>query len=163
MGKAASEDGSTLPDDTDIKIGALIRECRTARGMSQTALGEVLQLTFQQIQKYERGVNRVSASRLRDLCLFFNKPARFFLPDTPSEERRGWSHPAESNSNVSYFSVAEEQSDLIEEPVPQRSDQAELLGSFSRIADQEARQLVVELAKKLAGASALSSGRTTKE
>jgi transcriptional regulator with XRE-family HTH domain len=150
MGKRASSDGDTSPDPVDIQIGTLIRECRGERGMSQGALGTVLDLTFQQVQKYERGINRLSASRLRQLCLFFNKPARFFLPDTPPETLVHWQPTTEANLNVPILAVAEEQAELIDEALSSE-EQVELMRNFSRITDAGSRSLVLELARKLAG------------
>ncbi len=56
-----------MPRDTDIHIGRRLRQARLARGLSQSALGEKLGVTFQQIQKYESGANRIGGSRLWDI------------------------------------------------------------------------------------------------
>src|ERR1051325_6520445 len=62
----------------DIEIGRKIRALRLQRGLSQTALAEGIGLTFQQVQKYEKGANRVSAGRLQQIANFFNVPITFF-------------------------------------------------------------------------------------
>ena len=67
------------PDPVDIHVGARVRERRVSLGMSQTDLGEYLGLTFQQIQKYERGTNRLSASKLWALSHFFDVPIEWFF------------------------------------------------------------------------------------
>ena len=67
------------PDPVDIHVGARVRERRRSLDMSQTALGECLGLTFQQIQKYERGANRISASKLWALSNFFKVPIEWFF------------------------------------------------------------------------------------
>src|SRR4051795_11251213 len=67
----------------DVHVGARIRLRRTLLGMSQEKLGEALGLTFQQVQKYERGVNRVGASRLFDLSRVLDVPISFFFDDMP--------------------------------------------------------------------------------
>jgi transcriptional regulator with XRE-family HTH domain len=54
---------------------------RLERGISQTALGEVLGVAFQQVQKYEKGTNRVSAGALFELAEFFDKPVQWFFPE----------------------------------------------------------------------------------
>jgi transcriptional regulator with XRE-family HTH domain len=63
--RSGGEDG---PDPVDLYVGSRIKMRRTAMGMSQERLGDALGLTFQQIQKYERGINRVSASRLSQIA-----------------------------------------------------------------------------------------------
>src|SRR5579875_1614359 len=67
----------------DAHVGTRIRLRRTLLGMSQEKLGEALGLTFQQVQKYERGVNRVGASRLFDLSRVLDVPISFFFDDLP--------------------------------------------------------------------------------
>ena len=69
----------------DIHVGGRIRLRRTLLGMSQERLGESLGLTFQQVQKYERGANRVSASRLYDLGRVLSVPIQFFYDDMTPE------------------------------------------------------------------------------
>src|ERR1700693_3559843 len=71
------------PSPIDIHVGSRIRLRRTLLGMSQERLGEALGLTFQQVQKYERGVNRVGASRLFDLSRVLDVPISFFFDDMP--------------------------------------------------------------------------------
>jgi DNA-binding XRE family transcriptional regulator len=64
----------------DLYIGTQIRAARLERGISQTALGDVLDITFQQIQKYENGTNRISAGALFELAEFLDKPVTWFFP-----------------------------------------------------------------------------------
>src|SRR2546430_15710580 len=71
------------PSPIDVHVGSRIRLRRTLQGMSQERLGEALGLTFQQVQKYERGVNRVGASRLFDLSRVLDVPISFFFDDMP--------------------------------------------------------------------------------
>jgi len=77
------------PDPVDIHVGKRVRERRVSLGMSQRALGECLGLTFQQIQKYERGANRISASKLWALSNFFEVPIEWFFDGLgePNQER----------------------------------------------------------------------------
>ncbi len=74
------------PHPVDVYVGGRIRLRRTLLGMSQENLGEAVELTFQQIQKYERGTNRVSASRLHQLATVLTVPVSFFFDglDSPS-------------------------------------------------------------------------------
>eukprot|EP01035_Chromulina_nebulosa_P063261 gene63261-86543_t len=71
------------PSPIDVHVGSRIRLRRTLMGLSQERLGEALGLTFQQVQKYERGVNRVGASRLFDLSRVLDVPISFFFDDLP--------------------------------------------------------------------------------
>ena len=74
--RVVSKDG---PDPVDVHVGKRIRERRVSLGRSQANLGEYLGLTFQQIQKYEKGVNRISASKLWVLSNLFEVPVEWFL------------------------------------------------------------------------------------
>ena len=67
------------PNSVDLHVGKRIRGRRQALGMSQEKLGESLGLTFQQVQKYEKGVNRVGASRLQAISVFLKVPASYFF------------------------------------------------------------------------------------
>src|ERR1700761_1771953 len=71
------------PSPIDVHVGTRIRLRRTLLGMSQERLGESLGLTFQQVQKYERGVHRVGASRPFDLSRVLDVPISFFFDDMP--------------------------------------------------------------------------------
>ena len=67
------------PNPVDVHVGRRVRERRLSLGMSQAKLGEYLGLTFQQIQKYEKGKNRISASKLWALSHFFKVPVEWFF------------------------------------------------------------------------------------
>ncbi len=69
----------------DIHVGARVRQRRTLLGMTQTMLGDALGLTFQQVQKYENGTNRISASRLYDLSRMLDMSIEYFFEDMPPE------------------------------------------------------------------------------
>src|ERR1700759_50305 len=69
------------PNPVDVHVGSRVRLRRTLRGMSQEKLGEAIGLTFQQVQKYERGANRIGASRLHDLSRVLDVPVSFFFDD----------------------------------------------------------------------------------
>ncbi len=78
-----AEPSESRPSPIDMHVGARIRLRRTLMGMSQERLGDALGLTFQQVQKYERGVNRVGASRLFDLSRILDVPISFFFDNMP--------------------------------------------------------------------------------
>ncbi len=82
--KLAYGRGTGIPNPVDVHVGARLRQQRTLLGMSQTVLGDALGLTFQQVQKYERGANRISASRLFNLSRVLDVPVEFFFEEMPS-------------------------------------------------------------------------------
>ncbi len=73
------------PNPVDVHVGARVRLRRTLLGMTQTGLGQAIGLTFQQVQKYERGVNRIGSSRLYDLARVLEVPVNFFFDEMPKE------------------------------------------------------------------------------
>ena len=73
------------PSPIDIHVGSRVRLRRTLLGFSQDKLGKSLGLTFQQIQKYERGANRIGSSRLYSLSQILDVPVSFFFDDIPDE------------------------------------------------------------------------------
>ncbi len=77
--------GTGIPRPVDVHVGARVRLRRTLLGMNQTKLSEKLGLTFQQVQKYENGKNRISASRLYDLSRVFDVSIEHFFEDMPAE------------------------------------------------------------------------------
>lgn len=72
--------------DTDVHIGRRLRQARLARGLSQDMLGKKLGITYQQVQKYESGANRIGGSRLWDLCRLLDVPVGFFFEGLPRAE-----------------------------------------------------------------------------
>lgn len=92
MADPANEHG---PDPIDVEIGRRIRQLRKARGLSQTALGEQVGVTFQQVQKYERGTNRISTSTLVRMARALSVPLAELLADfdQTTEPWRGWRLP----------------------------------------------------------------------
>ena len=76
--------GTGVPDPVDVHVGARIRTRRLLLGMNQETLANALGLTFQQVQKYEGGSNRVSASRLAEMAEILGVPISYFFPDLDS-------------------------------------------------------------------------------
>ena len=68
-----------MPHPTDVHVGQRVREARLAKGMTQTDLGNALGISFQQVQKYEKGTNRVGSSRLWEICKVLDQPITFFF------------------------------------------------------------------------------------
>lgn len=127
------------PDPIDVHVGAKIRERRLVLGMSQETLGDRLKISFQQLQKYERGANRVSASTLHRLTQILDAPISYFFDGAPSE------------GNVSPPTDAEK--------LPKR-EELELMRDFSMITNRRLRdrirRLVGAIARENAGVSTTS-------
>ncbi len=83
--KSAYGRGTGNLHPVDMHVGARVRQRRVLQGMTQTVLANALGLTFQQVQKYERGTNRIAASRLLDLSRVFDVPINYFFEDMPPE------------------------------------------------------------------------------
>src|SRR5688572_2571155 len=80
------------PNPTDKHVGARVRMRRMMLGMSQEKLGDALGLTFQQVQKYEKGANRIGASRLQQIAHILQVPVAFFFegaPNVPGQQTSG--------------------------------------------------------------------------
>src|SRR5512147_1895392 len=78
-----------VPNPVDIHVGSRVRLRRTLLGLSQEKLGEAVGLTFQQIQKYERGANRIGASRLFEFSRILDVPVSFFFDDMAERGKGG--------------------------------------------------------------------------
>lgn len=133
------------PSPIDSHVGARIRLRRTLMGMSQERLGEALGLTFQQIQKYERGVNRVGASRLYDLARVLDVPISFFFDDMPEPLARGGGGEMAARRS---FGFAETQQSFADDALNRR-ETLELVRAYYRITDPAVRKRVFDLIKSL--------------
>lgn len=127
------------PDPIDIHVGSRIRLRRKMLGFSQERLGAALGLTFQQVQKYERGTNRAGASRLHELSKILDVPISFFFDDQDPVRA-----PA-----VSPGFAEEEASAYRPDPMQQR-ETIELVDAFSDIPDQRIRRRLFQLLQTLA-------------
>ena len=132
------------PSPIDVHVGSRVRLRRTLLGLSQEKLGEALGLTFQQVQKYERGVNRIGASRLFDLARVLDVPIGFFFDDMPPEMGGN----AVTRSRPAY-GMAEAQ-DGFDDDTLHRRETLELVRAYYRITDPAVRKRVFELIKSLA-------------
>ncbi len=81
--------GEFGPRPVDVHVGGRVRASRTLIGMSQEELGKHLGLTFQQIQKYEKGMNRIAASRLWVISLVLGRPISWFFEGIGEQKRKG--------------------------------------------------------------------------
>src|ERR1700733_14212173 len=128
------------PSPIDVHVGSRIRLRRTLLGMSQERLGEALGLTFQQVQKYERGVNRVGASRLFDLSRVLDVPISFFFDDMPDSLASSLGPPL--SRRPTGFT---ETPDGFGDDTLNRRETLELVRAYYRITDPAVRKRVFDL------------------
>ena len=130
------------PNPTDKHVGSRVRMRRMMLGMSQEKLGDALTLTFQQVQKYEKGTNRIGASRLQQISNILQVPVSFFFEGAPdnTDTQAGFGE-APSPAYVSEFLAT--------------SDGLALTRSFMRIKDAKLRRRIVELVEQIAGDKSL--------
>jgi transcriptional regulator with XRE-family HTH domain len=128
------------PNPIDTHVGSRVRLRRNMLGMSQEKLGESLGITFQQIQKYEKGTNRVGASRLQAISTILNVPVSFFFEDAPGVPTAagGMSEPNSTSFVVDFLNSAEG---------------LQLNRAFAKISDAKVRRKLVDLVRTLAEGS----------
>lgn len=145
-GRGRGRTATGKPNPVDIHVGARVRLRRTLLGMSQEKLGEAIGLTFQQVQKYERGANRVGASRLYDLSRVLEVPVSFFFDDMPDEI---------STKSVHERREMSESPDPFDNDPMNRRETLELVRAYYRITDPTQRKRVFELVKAMGAAANL--------
>jgi transcriptional regulator with XRE-family HTH domain len=127
------------PNPIDKHVGSRVRMRRMMLNMSQEKLGDALGLTFQQVQKYEKGTNRIGASRLQQISQILQVPVSFFFegaPHVPGGPTGGMSE-APSPAYVSDFLAT--------------SDGLSLTKAFMRIKNSKLRRRIVDLVEQIAG------------
>jgi len=128
-----------VPHPVDIHVGSRVRMRRTLLGMSQEKLGEALGLTFQQVQKYERGANRIGASRLHEISRILDVPVSFFFEEMA----------AAAAAAAAAHGMAEDQGEFGHDPMARR-ETLELVRAYYRIKDAKVRKRLFELVKSVA-------------
>ncbi len=125
------------PNPIDIHVGSRVRLRRTMMSMSQEKLGKALGITFQQIQKYEKGMNRIGASKMQQISSALNVPVAFFFEDAPVQAGAvtGMAEASSTSYVVDFLSS---------------SEGIQLNRAFVRITNPAVRKKVVELVKTLA-------------
>ena len=123
----------------DAHVGHRVRLRRMLIGMSQERLGELLGLTFQQVQKYEKGINRIGAGRLFEVAGILGVPISFFYED------------ADANGTARGFSEAGEPPPVMEFLASGEGLQLSL--AFMRIKDMKVRRRILDLVRSLADAN----------
>lgn len=132
---------SGKPNPVDVHAGGRVRLRRTLLGISQEKLGEALGLTFQQVQKYERGANRIGASRLWDLSRVLDCPVQFFFDEMDVQTQDA--SPRNLNEQSRDIELPEN------DPMIKR-ETLELVRAYYGIKDYHVRRRIYELAKSLA-------------
>ena len=123
------------PNPTDVFVGSRVRMRRKMLGFSQEKLGEKLGITFQQIQKYEKGTNRVGASRLQAMAHAMEVPVSYFFPDSASAGQGAGMEEEGAAFMMDFMSTAEG---------------LDLSRAFLRIRSSKVRRKVIELVRALA-------------
>lgn len=126
------------PNPTDKHVGARVRMRRMMLGMSQEKLGDALGLTFQQVQKYEKGANRIGASRLQQIAHILQVSVSFFFEGAPSAPGQ---HPIDG--------MAEAPSPAYVSDFLATSDGLALTKAFMRIKDPKLRRRIVDLVEQM--------------
>ncbi|MFI4998139.1 MAG: helix-turn-helix domain-containing protein [Hyphomicrobiales bacterium] len=129
------------PNIIDRHVGSRLRMRRVLQGMSQEKLGDHLGVTFQQVQKYEKGMNRMGASRLQNAARALEVPVEFFFRDAPHLDTGQPAAPGRLDGEESTF-VADFLSS---------NEGVELNQAFVRIKDRKLRRRIVELVRAAAG------------
>lgn len=131
-------DNKKKPNPIDVHVGSRIRLRRNMLGFSQEKLGENLGITFQQIQKYEKGTNRVGASRLQAISTILSVPVSFFFEDAPGSGETNKSGFAEENDATYVVDFLNS------------NEGVQLTRAFTRISDPKVRRKIIDLVKSLA-------------
>ncbi len=126
------------PNSTDAYVGSRVRMRRKMLGLSQEKLGEELGITFQQVQKYEKGANRIGASRLQTISQILEVPIGYFFPQEPAVA--GGMGENSQSDYVSDFMMS--------------SEGIELNRAFARIKDPKLRRKVIDLVRTMAATEA---------
>jgi len=126
------------PNPIDIHVGSRVRLRRMMLGMSQDKLGESLGITFQQVQKYEKGTNRIGASRLQNIARILTVPVSYFFEDAPGapSDAPGFAEDRQTDYVVDFLST---------------SEGVQLNRAFVRIKDPKMRRRVIDLVRAAAG------------
>ena len=137
------------PNPVDVHVGARLRRRRTLLGMNQTNLGDALGVSFQQVQKYENGANRISASRLFDLSQILDVSIEYFFDDMPADI-------AASSLAAQKRGKAKKLPSYEPDPMAKR-ETLELVRAYYKIGEPQIRKRLYELTKALGAAASKDS------
>jgi len=126
-----------------VHVGKRVRLRRTLLGMSQEQLGASLNITFQQVQKYERGANRISASRLWDISQILDIQVSYFFEDMTDDTMRSSPRRVSRGENIAY------DDENVRDPMARR-ETLELVRTYYSIGRPKVRKRITEMVKSLA-------------
>ncbi len=138
--KLAYGRGTGIPSPVDVHVGARLRVRRTLLGMTQTTLGDAIGLTFQMVQKYERGANRIGSSRLYDLSHVLDVPVQHFFDDMPDAV-------AASSPTIKKRGRAKKPPSYESDPMARR-ETLQLVRAYYKISDPQVRKRLYELTRR---------------
>ena len=133
------------PNPVDVHVGTRVRLRRTLLGMTQTGLGQAIGLTFQQVQKYERGVNRIGSSRLYDLARVLDVPVNFFFDEMPKDV---------ASKSTAASSGPPEGAEAFDPDIVSKRETLELVRAYYKIENAQVRKRLFELVKVLGKSAA---------
>lgn len=139
--------GTRRANPIDVHVGTRVRFRRMILGMSQERLGEKLGLTFQQVQKYEKGVNRIGASRIYEISKVLGVSVGFFFEEAPA----GLLMLDQNGDNAGTPGFAEQPAETYAADFLSSREGLELNKAFARISDPKVRRTIVDLVRSLAG------------
>ncbi len=130
------------PDNVDVHVGQRLRVRRSLLGMSQEKLAEAIGLTFQQVQKYERGINRISAGRLFQFSRILDVPIGYFYDKIGDEP-----------STAAYGGLADNKQEAFggEDDVMQSRETIDLVRAYYSIDDPAKRKEILRFVKAMTG------------
>ncbi len=128
------------PNPVDVHVGTRVRLRRTLLGMTQTGLGQAIGLTFQQVQKYERGVNRIGSSRLYDLARVLEVPVNFFFDEMPE---------AIASGSGATSRGAPDGAEMFDPDIVSKRETLELVRAYYKIENPQVRKRLFEMVKAL--------------
>jgi transcriptional regulator with XRE-family HTH domain len=137
------------PNPIDVQVGSRVRLRRNMLGLSQEKLGTAIGLTFQQVQKYERGANRIGASRLHELSRVLDVPVSFFFDDMD---------PVRAPAIPGGF--AEPPAEAFESDPLRRRETIELVEAYYAVEDPAVRRRLLDLARALAAEGERTADKT---
>ncbi len=135
------------PDSVDVHVGKRLRVRRSLLGMSQEKLAEAISLTFQQVQKYEHGVNRISAGRLFQFSKILDVPISYFYDQIGADKGNG----AQGSGAYGFSDNGQEPFGGSGEDVMQKKETLDLVRIYYSIEDDQKRKEILRFIKSMAG------------
>ena len=131
---------SSQAHPVDVHVGRRLRLKRTIMGLSQESIGKAIGVTFQQIQKYERGINRMGASRLYDFARALHVPVSYFF--------EGYGDELSDHSPL--YGMAESESPAFEHAAISNRETMDIMRAYHKIKNPQVRKRIVDLIKSMA-------------